>query len=262
MSLQGKTALITGSAGGLGRTIADHLLSLGANLVICDINAARLSATQAELSVSHPDRTLFLEVNVADEESVKSLIAKSVEEFGQLDIVVNNAAIMDRFDPAGDCDLELWNRVLAVNLTGPFLVTKHAVPHMKSQAQARGGQGGGLIINIGSIASVHGLTAGVAYTASKHAILGLTKNTASFYAKDGVYSIALLLGGMANTNITDAFAENTNQDGFKLMGDTYPGVRMVPTEHVARYVAFLSEGDMGQAANGSCITLNSNWPAA
>ncbi|KAF7552743.1 hypothetical protein G7046_g7317 [Stylonectria norvegica] len=230
MSLEGKTALVTGSAGGLGQVIADMFLSKGANVVVCDVNRARLADAEDRYSSSHPGKVLVVEVNVSDEAAVERLVASAISKFGGLDVVVNNAGIMDHFDPAGTCDKALWDRVLAVNLTGPFLITKHALPPMQTQRR-------GLIINIGSNSSLRGHGAGVAYTASKHGLLGLTRNTASFYGAQGIASVALLLGGMDATHIGDAFAEGVNMEGMQMMKASHPeyvpGETGVPTEHVA-----------------------------
>lgn len=146
MSLAGKPALVTGAAGGLGLAVATALLAAGANIVVCDVNAERLAAAGDTLKAhAHTDRTLALQADVTDEDSVTKLVAAAVEKFGQLDVVVNNAAIMDRFDPAGSCPKALWDAVLAVNLTAPFLVTKDAVQAMVAQAPP-----GGLVLNVAS----------------------------------------------------------------------------------------------------------------
>ncbi|KAH7141505.1 short chain dehydrogenase [Dactylonectria estremocensis] len=259
MSLEGKTVIVTGSAGGLGEHVAKAYLNKGSNVVICDINTQRLEPLSDSYETSFPGKTLVKQVNVSDEESVKELVAATVEKFGSLDIVVNNAGVMDHFDPAGSCDKGMWDRVLAVNLTGPFLMTKHGVQIMEKK-------GSGLVINVGSNASFRGFAGGVAYTASKHGIVALTKNTATFYGRRGVSSFALLLGAMETTNISEAFADGMNMEGFNLTQETQPGyVRGktgLSTDHVANYMVFLSEENLGASSNGSCIVLNSNWPVA
>ncbi|KPM44445.1 hypothetical protein AK830_g2112 [Neonectria ditissima] len=259
MSLNGKTVIVTGSSGGLGKVTAEMYLSKGCNVVVCDINHDRLSAAASELEASYKDKVLSVDVDVTSEESVKKLVASTTEKFGKLDIVVNNAGIVDHFDPAGTCDKSTWDRVLGVNLTGPFLVTKHAVQAMEKQ-------GSGLIVNIGSNASFRGFSAGVAYTASKHAVVGITKNTAAFYGPKGIYSFALLLGGMETTNINEGFATGLNMEGMGRFQETNPGFVQgetgLSTEHVARYIGFLSEDGMSESSNGSCIVFNKNWPAA
>ncbi|OAQ59937.1 short chain dehydrogenase [Pochonia chlamydosporia 170] len=257
MTLHRKTVIVTGAAGGLGRQIALTYLQRGANVVICDVNEARLTAVCEELASVYPGNVVFHITDVTDEIAVQQLIESTVQRFGRVDVVVNNAAVMDTFDPAATCTKSLWDSVIAVNLTGPFLVTKHAVAQMEKQERQ-----GGLIINIGSNASFKGLAGGIAYVASKHGIVGVTKNTASFYGKKGIYSVALLLGCMTDTNIGDAFAQGLNHEGLGMMQTTQPAMEAVPTEHVARYAAFLSEEGIAKSANGSCIVINGNWPEA
>lgn len=254
MALHGKTVLVTGAGGGLGRQIANTFLERGANIVISDISEPRLTQAREE-HASRPDRVLVLQADVTDEQSVAQLVAAAALKFGRLDVVVNNAAVMDRFEPAGLCSKATWDAVLAVNLTGPFLVTRHAVAQMETQEPP-----GGLVVNVGSNASLRGLAGGAAYVASKHGLVGLTRNTASYYGRRGVCAVALLLGCMAETNIHDAFADGLHKEGLDRMHHTQPDCEAVPTEHVARYAAFLSEGDTARSANGSCIVINGNWP--
>ncbi|OAA36679.1 NAD(P)-binding domain protein [Metarhizium rileyi] len=257
MTLQRKTVLITGAGGGLGLQMASTYLQRGASIVLCDVDESRLAAVRQKYALSHPDKVLALWADVTDESSVQRLVTSAVEKFGRLDVVVNNAAVMDKFEPGAVCTRATWDAVLAVNLTGPFLVTKHAVLQMERQERP-----GGLIINIGSNASFKGLSGGVAYVASKHGLVGVTKNTASYYGRKGIYAVALLLGYMAGTNIYDAFADCPHQEGLDKMYQTQPAYVDVPTDHVARYAAFLSEDDVAKSANGSCIVINGNWPEA
>lgn len=261
-SLHGITALVTGGASGLGHAIAVKFLEEGGNVVICDVNNDRLQhlVEAWNKGAKYTGRTLLLQTDVTDESSVNKLMGEIVARFGRLDILVNNAGIMDKFDPVGSCDKTLWDRVLAVNLTGPFITSKAAVNQMEAQEPA-----GGIIINIGSNSSYQGLFAGAAYTVSKHGIMGLTKNTAGFYGPKGIYAMALLLGGM-ETNISDAFAAGFNQEAMKRTFAAHPGFVMgetsIAVDHVANYCAFLANRDMAAAANGSCIVLNKNWPVA
>ncbi|KAJ2893963.1 short chain dehydrogenase [Zalerion maritima] len=269
--LAGTTALVTGGAAGLGRAIAQAYLAAGANVVICDVDRDRLDAATSEWggSSSSPSRFLAVQADVSSESSVSGLIAAALSAFPSLDVVVNNAGIMDRFDPVGACPKSLWDSVLSVNLTGPYLVSKAAINHWESAAAAAApgpGSLSGIIVNIGSNASFMGMSAGAAYTASKHGILALTKNTAGFYGAKGIYSMALLLGGMDATKIADAFVEGMNQEAWAKINAVHPGFvpekTGVPLADVAKYVLFLSDRGVAASANGSCIPFNKNWPEA
>lgn len=152
-SLTGKTCLVTGGASGLGKAIATKYLEAGANVVICDINEERLQQTSTELSTKGPLKAL--KIDVSQQSELESLVEQTISAFGKIDVLVNNAGIVDRFEPVGDLDPEFWNRVMAVNLTAPFLLSKLAVNNMLAQPKPDG-----QIINIISVAGKAGWAAG------------------------------------------------------------------------------------------------------
>ncbi|KAI9163952.1 3beta-hydroxysteroid dehydrogenase [Paramyrothecium foliicola] len=259
---QGKTVIVTGSGGGVGKAIADMYLSRGANVIVCDVHEERLLARSEEYAASHPDRAMVVRADVTDEESVKSLVSAAASRFGgRLDVVVHSAGIMDRFDPAAELERALWDRVVGVNLTGAFLVTKHAIRRMEACGR------GGAILFIGSNGSSRGLSGGAAYVASQHGLVGLARNTASTYGARGIYSAVLALGAVEDTNISDAFDERgVNEEGMGMLQGTHPGYVMretcVAAADVARYVGFLTEESVARGTNGNVVSFNNNWPAA
>lgn len=190
-SAQDKVVVVTGAAGGLGKAIATAFLASGAKVAICDVNPQRISEVEEEWTKSYAGKFLAQETDVTDEAAVQKLVDAAVTKFGRLDALVNNAGIMDGFEPVGAVSKEKWDRVLNINLNGPFNTTRAAIAQFEKQERP-----GGVIINIGSIASVHGFKSGAAYTVSKAALVALTKNTAGYYGDKGIYSIALMLGGM------------------------------------------------------------------
>lgn len=151
--LSGKTCLVTGGGGGLGKAIATQFLEAGANVVICDVNEERLQATSAELSPKGPLKAI--KTDITNTSAVESLFETLIGEFGKIDVLVNNAGIMDHFDPIGDMDMELWDRVMAINLTAPALLSKLAVRNMLAQPKPDG-----RIINIVSVAGKAGWASG------------------------------------------------------------------------------------------------------
>jgi len=164
-SLEGRVALVTGGNSGIGRTLALALREAGAKVAIGGRRVERNAAVLAELG----DQAAAFELDVCDEPSVERTIDGVVKRFGRIDVLVNNAGDVNR-KSVMELEREDWDRVMAINLTGPFLCTKHAARRMQAQ-------GSGKIINI---ASVYGLTAPskglqVAYTASKHGVIGLTR---------------------------------------------------------------------------------------
>ncbi|KAL1630020.1 hypothetical protein SLS54_000880 [Diplodia seriata] len=252
MDFSGKVVLITGSAGGLGKAIAEAYLNAGAKVSICDINQDRLNVTAGEFKRTHGnDKLLATVTDVTDETSVNDVFTKTIEKFGRLDIMVNNAGIADKFDPVGDVDRSLWDRVLAINLTAPFLFCKLAVNQFLAQEPA-----GGIIVNIASVASLKTAIAGAAYTASKHGLLGLTKNTAAMYNAKNIRAVAVLPGGM-QTNIVDAMAAGMNAEGYavaqKQMIQSLNDVR-----DVAQTVLFYSSPS-AKGCNGAAVSVDGGW---
>jgi NAD(P)-dependent dehydrogenase (short-subunit alcohol dehydrogenase family) len=237
--LDKKTALITGAAGGLGKAIAVAFLQAGANVVVCDINKSMLDECSTELSPIGP--FLAVTADITSEESAGALFKETVDRFGQLDVLVNNAGIMDRFDPPGECDKGVWDRVLAVNLTGPFVLSKLAIKEFLRDGR-EGGKGGS-ILNVGSIAALRGGSAGAAYTVSKHGLMGLTKNITAHYTKQSIRCNIIMPGAM-QTNIASAFVNGFNMEGQQLVGklmEVNPGP--VKTEELAKLAVFLSSDD-------------------
>lgn len=152
--LAGKTCLITGGGGGLGKAITAKCLEAGASVVICDINEERLQQTSKELSSKGPLKTIKADISNKDE--VQSLFDEAVREVGKIDVLVNNAAIMDQFEPVGEQAIEQYERVMAINLTAPFLLSRLAVRNMLEQPKPDG-----RIINIVSVAGKAGWAGGL-----------------------------------------------------------------------------------------------------
>jgi len=245
---------VTGAAGGLGRAIAQAFLSASANVVLVDVNPARLTACSSELSALHPGRVLPLQVNITDERAVEEMIATVVGKFSTLDVLVNNAGIMDRYDPVGSLEKNVWDRVIAVNLTAPMLTSKYAVKVFLEQER------GGAILNVASTAAIKGFVSGAAYTASKHGIIGLTKNTAVFYAKKNIRCMAILPGPM-RTNVGDALADGHYEEGHKMMDKSRAfEPEFCELSKVAESVLYLCS-EAGSVCNGACVTVDNAWAA-
>ncbi|CAI6094645.1 unnamed protein product [Clonostachys chloroleuca] len=252
--------LVTGAAGGLGKTIATAYLDKGHNVTICDVHEERLDATSKLWTESYPGRFIIKKADVASQNEIDSLVEDIVKRFGRVDVLVNNAAVLDKFHPAGTCSQEMWDRILRVNLTGAFVCTKAAVNTMLAQSPP-----GGSIINMGSNASVCGIDGGLAYLVSKHGVLALTRNTAAFYLEKNITCTMLQLGGLAATNIQDSLVEGVDMEGLGLIEKHMPGfnygINDVPLEDVAKLCLFLSDRSIAKTMNGALVPFNRNWPA-
>lgn len=151
--LTSKICLVTGGGGGLGKEISKQLLARGAKVVICDINQSLLDATSEDLSAQ--GTLLTIQCDITSTEAVEAMFEKIVSTYGKLDVLVNNAGLMDRFDPVGDLEKDLWDKIIAVNLTAPYLLSKLAVRHFLAR-----GATDAAIVNIGSLSSQAGFCAG------------------------------------------------------------------------------------------------------
>ncbi|UYZ22497.1 SDR family oxidoreductase [Mesobacillus jeotgali] len=251
MRLQNKVAIVTGAASGMGKEIAVLYAKEGAKVVVSDINAEAAAKTVEEIQSAGGTATSVM-ANVAKEEDIQNLIDTTVETYGTVDILVNNAGIMDNFEPAGEIKDDNWERIFAVNTTSVMRATRKVLPIFLEKEQ-------GVIINVASAGGLHGARAGAAYTASKHAVVGFTKNTGFMYAQKGIRCNAIAPGAV-ETNIS---ASMTGISEFG-MGRTQPGLALNPrigkAAEIAKAALFLAS-DESSFVNGTVITADAGWTA-
>ncbi|CAK7236058.1 hypothetical protein SBRCBS47491_009506 [Sporothrix bragantina] len=269
MATSPQSVVVTGAAAGLGKALATEFLKRGWQVALVDIAADKLSATVDEITaLGHPGKALAVEADITNEESASSIFSKSVAEFGQVDALVNCAGIMDKFQATGEQDVSLWNKVLDVNLNGAFLLSRLAVQEFLrtdgrvSRNTDTSGEvkTGGAIVNIASIAGFRGGAAGVAYTTSKWAVLGLTKSTAAAYARQGIRCNAVCPGGMATSIAEDFDYTSMGQLFSTVMKINEVSAGLSDVNRLSRLVAFLC-GDDGQDINGAVIRVDRGWTA-
>lgn len=191
MRLSGKVAVVTGAAVGLGRAVAGRYAREGAAVVVVDTNDSA-GAAAAEQIRQEGGRGIFVRADVGEELDVTAVFQSAGAEFGRIDVLYNNAAVLlhGRDVRAHELSLETWEHVMRVNLGGAFLCSKHAIPFMLKQ-------GGGSIINVGSPTGLTGCAPDLtAYSTSKAGIFGLTRVMAAAYAKDGIRVNSLIPGTM------------------------------------------------------------------
>ena len=178
MNFTDKTALVTGAAVGIGRAVALKLAQEGANLVLVDVNAEKLSELKDELK-TYSDNIMTCECDVTDENTVYEIIAKAEKVFGKIDILVNNAALWRCWSPFVDTPTDEWKKFIDVNIMGVVYFTKAVLPKMIENGYGR-------IINVGSVAGVYGNANMAHYSATKGALIAMTKSLAKEVADKGV----------------------------------------------------------------------------
>jgi 3-oxoacyl-[acyl-carrier protein] reductase len=226
MSLNGKTALVTGAAQGIGREIALALANDGADVAICDVNLEAAQKTAADMEATGR-KSLALKANVAASADVTAMVDQVIGKFGRIDILVNNAGIT-RDGLILRMKDEDWDLVLSINLKGAFLCTKAALKYMTKQR-------GGTIINIASIVGAMGNAGQANYVASKAGLIGLTKTIAREYANRGITANAVA-PGFIETAMTQALPENVRQE----LAKQIPMGKLGTPEDVANAVRFLA----------------------
>lgn len=251
MRLKDKVAIITGAASGMGKAIAELYAKEGAKVVVSDYNFEGAQAVAEEIN-SNGGTALANRTNVAELSDIEKLFFETKNAFGKLDILVNNAGIMDGMEPVGEISDERWDQVFAVNTTGVMRSMRIAINIFLEQ-------GHGVIVNNISAGGLRGTRAGAAYTASKHAVTGLTKNTAYMYAQSGIRCNGIAPGGVS-TNIS---ATMTNISEFGA-GRQATGMSTMPRsgkpEEIAQLAVFLGS-DESSLVTGQVIAADAGWLA-
>jgi NAD(P)-dependent dehydrogenase (short-subunit alcohol dehydrogenase family) len=244
---QGKQAVITGGASGMGYDIARRLGMEGASLALLDINEAALRDAAKTLSANGIVVKLY-QLDVSNPQAVSNTFSKLIEEFsGTLDILINNVGIAD-FGSVDTTESEVWNKVMAVNLNGTYLCSKYALPAMKQQ--------GGTIVNFGSVAGMVGIPNMAAYCASKAAVIGLTKQMAVDYSKLGIRVNCICPGMIADTDMgRQILATDESEEMMKIRLSKYPIGRFGKSEEIVAAVLFLAS-DEASFVCGSAFTVD------
>lgn len=248
LNLEGKAAVVTGAASGLGRETAMKLAGAGANLWLVDVNAEALAETVELLAAS--GRTVGGETaDLSDPTACRAVIAHAVEKFGRLDALCNVAGLI-YIANTPQMPLEQYQRIINVNLSAPFLLSQAAIPHLLET--------NGAIVNVASAASYIGEAYAAAYCASKWGIVGMTKAMAMEFQKKPIRINAVAPGGMA-TNIASNFAPPEDCD-FELI-TRFTGLRgTVEVEDVADTIVLLAS-DAGRGFHGACLSIDAGITA-
>lgn len=263
MRLKDKVALVTGAASGNGKAIASLFAKEGAKVIVVDINKAGADALTENLVKLGFD-AVAVHADVTKEDDVRKMLEAAQAKYGRLDILVNNAGVFDELIPVGNVSDDLWNKVIATNLTAPMRAIRAAIPIFERQ-------GGGVIVNTASIAGFTGARGGgAAYVASKHGLIGLTKNVAYNYKEKNIRCNAVA-PGRVETNLRansekligsksahDATIAQWKVIEEKVAAGYDTNLRKCLPEEIAAVVLFLAS-DEASFVNGSIFVADGAW---
>jgi NAD(P)-dependent dehydrogenase (short-subunit alcohol dehydrogenase family) len=242
--LKDRVAVVTGGAAGIGLATVRAMVAEGALVVAGDINEERLREEHAGA-----DAVVPVALDVASPESAAGIVQTAIDTFGRVDVLCNVAGIVDRFLQVGEMEDEVWSRVLAVNLTGPMMTARAAIPHMLEH-------GSGAIVNVASVAAFTGARGGAAYAASKAGLVAMTRTITATYGRDGIRAVAVCPGSIATGISWGGEPSELGRRTFELAKATY--VDPAPPEDLASVVVFAASDD-ARFVNGTSIVVDGGW---
>ncbi len=238
--MKGKTIIITGAAMGLGYAAAKELASRGANLALVDYNKESLETAKEEISKLFPSaRVVAIVADVSNEEAVKNYVNETVKVFGRIDGLYNNAGIEGKQAAMTEYDVNIFKKVVDINLMGVYYAMRYVIPVMQKQRYGR-------IVNVASVGGLRGVLNQTPYVATKHAVSGMTKNAALEYGRDGIITNAIAPGAILTPMVAEAFRQVNPADPKKAEAEyaqANPTKRLGLPEEVAKVVAFLLSED-------------------
>lgn len=241
----GQVVFVTGAASGIGYAQAEAFLLRGARVYAMDIQENGL----IDLKNTYRNSFAYFAGGVTDKQAVHQAVADAIERFGAIDILLNTAGILDDYRKTLETDEELWDRVMDTNVKGMYFVTNAILPHMLEKNR-------GVIINMASIAGLVAGGGGAAYTASKHAIIGYTKQLAYDYAREGIRANAIAPGAIKTPMNKNDFAGDGKMA--KWVAEETPAGRWARPEEVAELTLFLASKE-ADYIHGSVFTVDGGW---
>ncbi|MFV0534209.1 MAG: SDR family NAD(P)-dependent oxidoreductase [Cumulibacter sp.] len=244
-----EVAIITGAGSGIGRAAAQRLVADGFKVVLADLNLPNAQEAAAEIEREHPGSTAVAHVDVRLEPDVSQMVQTALESFGRLDVLVNNAGIGGAFGVVTETAVEDWDFTFEVLVRGVFLGIKHAVPHMPE---------GSRIVNIASIAAYNGSSGAMAYSAAKHAVIGITRSAAVELGPRGI-RVNAVSPGVIRTPLMESGADPERLD--RILPTAQVTERWGHVADIAGAIAFLSSQD-SSFINGEPIVVDGGLVAA
>ena len=249
--LDGKVCVITGAGGGMGRDAAILFTQEGAKVCAADV---QLGSAEETAALCAPDAAFAFEVDVANEEQVAAMMSATAERFGAIDVLYNNAGISPDDDASVlDTSVEAWDRVQDVNTKGVFLCCKHGIPYLRER-------GGGSVINVASFVAIVGAaTSQISYTASKGAVLSMSRELAVQFARDGIRVNALCPGPVETPLLLNIFGDDPA--ALERRRIHWPTGRLAKPREVVNGALFLAS-DESSYVNGSTFLVDGGLTAS
>lgn len=251
-NLKGKVIIVTGAAMGLGLAAVEVLASKGANITLVDFNEEALKTAKADLEKSFPDNQFLAVVtDVSVEDNVKNYVEQTVQKFGKIDGLYNNAGIEGKQAPLIEYDIDVFRKVIDINLLGVYFGMKYVIPEMQKN-------GGGKIVNVASVGGIRGILNQTAYVATKHAVAGMTKTAALEYGKDNILTNAIAPGAILTPMVAEAFKQVNPADpkaAEKEYASRNPTRKLGDAKDIGHLVAYLLSDENGYVS-GQVIAVD------
>lgn len=244
--LENKISIVTGGASGIGEATVRQFVKEGSKVVIADIDKEKGEKLKKELTSSGAD-VLFVKTNVTDESQVENLISKTVEKHGRLDVLFNNAGIVNHA-LIHEMEFDEWRKAMSLNIDGAFLIAKHSVKQMLKN-------GGGNIVNTSSMNGHVAITEQAPYNASKHAVIGLTQSLSIEYALENIRANAVCPGYVDTPHLDFLSQEEKDK-----IGALHPIGRLAQPEEIAKAVVFLASED-SSFVTGTSLLVDGGYTA-
>lgn len=236
-----KVVVISGAGAGMAAEQTKHFLAEGAYVIGLDVNGAGLKEVR-EKNIQYSDHFLSYEVDISKKDQIESAITEAMKNLKHIDVLVNTAGVFDKYTPMMDIDEKLWDLILNVNVKGMFMLSQSVLPYMLNQNK-------GVIINIASAAGVRGSGGGVAYTASKHGVMGLTKRMSFELGPKGIRVLAVGPGRIST---------QMNEGTANLIDNRLPAQRNGKVSEIADVILFLAS-EKADYIHGGALMVDGGW---
>ncbi len=251
MRLEGKVSIITGASSGIGREVALAYAREGAKVVV---GARRMEKLQEleEMAKDLPGEIYAVQLDVGVNEDIENIVDKTMEKYGRVDILINNAGILDSYKSPIAITDELWEQMFKINVDSVMKASRKVLPIMREQKS-------GVILNTASIGGIGGMRGGLAYTATKHAVVGMTKHIGYTYAKEGIRCVAIAPG-----TVKTEIGENVEDPDMETLGklmNAFNEFSLETTPEKLAHVYVCLGSDDASFINGTVITVDGGWTA-